>query len=335
MTIHKAKGLEFKIVIVPFCNWNLDHEPGIRKNVLWCKTANKPFDLLPFVPVNYSADLKNTYFSKEYQTERMHALVDNLNLLYVALTRAREELYIFSTPSKPKDDQKNIRHIGDMLLQALNNNDLSAQENWKKLSKDESLIYEYGQPGRSETFVKDLDEPVLFNFYPVTSISKNLKIKYHGSGHFVVKEDQSVNIDYGIVMHEILSRINSREDIPFSVERSVNEGKIDNNDKNEIIRLLDNGFDAAVPPEFFSPGWKIYNERDILTTHGNYRPDRIMLRENSAIIIDFKFGMEIKTVYISQLTNYLKLIKETGYEHVRGYVWYFTLGRTEEVSYER
>jgi len=95
MTIHKAKGLEFKIVIIPFCNWSLDHEPWQNSNILWCKTKENPLISFPFVPVNYSSSLNHTMFSDEYQKERMLSYVDNLNLLYVAFTRAKRRTLCF------------------------------------------------------------------------------------------------------------------------------------------------------------------------------------------------------------------------------------------------
>ena len=86
MTIHKSKGLGFKVVIIPFADWKIDQKP---EAILWCHPTHKPFDTLSLVPVRYSKALKDTAFASDYFTEKLHAYIDNLNTLYVAFTRAK------------------------------------------------------------------------------------------------------------------------------------------------------------------------------------------------------------------------------------------------------
>jgi len=333
MTVHKAKGLEFKIVIIPFCDWHLDHEQRNIINVLWCETKTKPFDFLPFVPVNYSSKLSETYFDREYQTERIHAFVDNLNLLYVAFTRAKEELYIYSSPSDKK--YQKMVNMGDVLYKTLDKLSDSSKLELNKMNDQGSLICEFGQPCKSIFNKEKKTESEIFKYYPVSTLSENLKIRYHGSEYFSTDMKKPGSIEYGIIMHEILSRVKVREDLPLSVERTFNEGKIELSDKEEIINAFAEGFSKAIPPEMFEPGWKIFTERDILTPEGDYRPDRLMFKDSHAIIIDYKFGAEVRSGYVSQVKNYIKWIKQTGYDHVKAYVWYFSLGKVEEITDER
>src|SRR5690606_16737198 len=95
LTIHKAKGLQFKVVLIPFCSWNLDHK-GYLAPTLWVKTDHPPFNRAGYLPVKYSSTLEGTYYSEEYQKEKLRAYLDNLNLLYVALTRAEHGLIVVS-----------------------------------------------------------------------------------------------------------------------------------------------------------------------------------------------------------------------------------------------
>lgn len=96
MTIHQSKGLEFNVVIMPFCNWELDHTPQ-NSPILWTSTSHQePFNRFPVLPLRYGTDLKGTYYTKDYHLEQMQIYLDNLNLLYVAFSRAQSKLYIIS-----------------------------------------------------------------------------------------------------------------------------------------------------------------------------------------------------------------------------------------------
>ena len=97
LTIHKSKGLQFKYVIIPFCTWNLDHDKWQSPN-LWVKSHQGPFASAGYLPVPYGKNLEETFFVEYYTQERAKIFLDNLNLLYVAFTRAEFGL-IASAPS--------------------------------------------------------------------------------------------------------------------------------------------------------------------------------------------------------------------------------------------
>jgi len=103
MTIHKSKGLEFEVVLMPFAHWKLD-PVGALGGILWCKTAQPPFDQVPLLPMKYVKALQHTYFGQEYFEEKLSAHLDNLNVLYVALTRARQVLHLMAP--QPGTDKK-------------------------------------------------------------------------------------------------------------------------------------------------------------------------------------------------------------------------------------
>jgi ATP-dependent helicase/nuclease subunit A len=115
MTIHQAKGLEFKIVIIPFCAWSLDHPPQ-KGPLMWCHTPVAPFAAFPSLPIRYHPQLQYTHYAEAYYTERMQAYIDHLNLLYVAFTRAQEQLYVFA----PKPGRQSASTtVADLLYQTL------------------------------------------------------------------------------------------------------------------------------------------------------------------------------------------------------------------------
>jgi ATP-dependent exoDNAse (exonuclease V) beta subunit len=112
MTIHQAKGLQFKVVIVPFCAWDLDHNAH-RPPTLWCAADVSPFSTFPVLPVRYANRLKDTVYARAYYEEHMQAYLDHLNLLYVAFTRPEDRLYVFAQHS-PKGV---LRTTSDLLYQ--------------------------------------------------------------------------------------------------------------------------------------------------------------------------------------------------------------------------
>ncbi|WP_339044747.1 UvrD-helicase domain-containing protein [Cardinium endosymbiont of Tipula unca] len=115
MTIHQSKGLEFNVVIMPFCSWELDHTPQ-NSPILWTSTGHQePFNHFPVLPLRYGTDLKGTYYTKDYHLEQMQIYLDNLNLLYVAFTRGQSKLYIMSPlPEK----MENMDTVADLVYQS-------------------------------------------------------------------------------------------------------------------------------------------------------------------------------------------------------------------------
>ena len=94
LSIHKSKGLEFHTVLIPFCDWKLENETN--NQLIWCSPSESPFSALDIVPVNYSSTMAESVYRQEYLNERLQLWVDNLNLLYVAFTRAGKNLILWS-----------------------------------------------------------------------------------------------------------------------------------------------------------------------------------------------------------------------------------------------
>lgn len=106
ISIHKSKGLEFAHVIIPFCSWTLEN----GDTTLWCKPDGQPFDSLPVIPVDYSKKLLDTIYADDYRNEHIQNSVDNLNLLYVAFTRAGRSLHVTGSKGKKKEGRPTARN---------------------------------------------------------------------------------------------------------------------------------------------------------------------------------------------------------------------------------
>jgi ATP-dependent exoDNAse (exonuclease V) beta subunit len=153
MTVHKAKGLGFRIVIIPFADWKIDQ----KDSFLWCHPTQKPFDKMTLVPVKYGKMLENTHFAKEYFHEKLHSYIDNLNTLYVAFTRAKEELIVIAP--NPSTDSVSI---ATLLFEGIKNNG--------EFFNEETKIFEAGewQYSSREKKINDSEEVIMRKFHSVS-----------------------------------------------------------------------------------------------------------------------------------------------------------------------
>ncbi len=327
LTIHKSKGLGFKAVIVPFCDWNIDHDS--RKTVImWCKPLKAPFDGLHLLPIKYKKDLGSTIFADDYFRERLYAFVDNLNALYVAFTRAKEELIVFSPRQEEKKDPKGnilpptISSVADALFVSLSD-----------AISPETGIYELGGWWHTSQRGKDDNAPKEIAMTPLCRVSPDnrLHLRLHGKGYFF----NDTRRKHGTLMHEVLSQILSRDDIPTAVENYRRAGVINRSEAEELAVRLNELLSTPEVASWYDGSARVLNEVDILFGKGlARRPDRVMIKADKAIVVDYKFGEKQDKRYQTQVRNYMRLIRRMGFEKVEGYLWYVELGTLEAVDEE-
>ena len=320
LTVHKSKGLGFKVVIIPFGDWEIDHKPT-KPVILWCHPEKKPFDRLHLVPVRYGQILSSTIFAKDYFKERLHAFIDNLNTLYVAFTRSKEELIVFSPrPRKINKEGKveKITSIADLL--------------WAGVETDiEDDTFERGEwwhPASGRTAEDTLEEIPMSRLYSV-SPDDRLQLRLHGKGFFF----DNARRKHGTLMHEVLSRIRTPKDIPASVESYRLAGVINREEAAELISRLEELLQAEEVKAWYDGSARVLNEVDILFGKGlSKRPDRVIIKGGKVIVVDYKFGERQDKRHPNQVRNYLQLIRKMGFERVDGYLWYVELGKIEAVN---
>ena len=325
MTIHKSKGLGFNVVLIPFCNWEIDHR---QTTILWCHPKVEPFNRLHLVPVKYSQKLKNTIFDYEYFDERLHAYIDNLNILYVAFTRAKSELIAFA----PRPKRNEINSISSLLWNIVSVVDTVENDMNIRLADyvdDESGIFEIGNnyipsKTREKEFAKEV------NVEPLSSISYDDRIKLLLKNKYYFTD--SGKRDYGMLMHEIVSKIETAEDIDNALTAYHISGDITNEQKTELAGLLESYLSDPAVSRWYSGGYRVLNEIQILQPKGTFsRPDRVMINGDEVIVIDYKFGEKENPKYIRQVKYYINQIEKMGYKTVRGYICYIALGKVIEV----
>jgi ATP-dependent helicase/nuclease subunit A len=319
ITIHKSKGLEFKIVILPFLSWNLDHMPFMQQ-VLWVKPDVPPFNELGIIPVKYSKDLLSTIFSDYYRDEKSSVYLDNINLLYVAMTRSMNAIYGFSV-SNPKS----VNSISGVLKNAFSSVTEPVSDKVLNLTDyyfPETCKFEYGKlpVNRKDPAV---NKSIASSGYHVSRSMESLKLKLHGENYFSSgNEELRKKINYGKLMHEVFEGINTAADVKLAVRKLVLEGKLPQDQAADIERKVNTLISVPQISDWFSPDAVIMKEAGILLTSGNTRrPDRVIFKDGKTTIIDFKFGSENES-YIEQVNLYRGLLLEMGYKNIEAFIWY-------------
>jgi ATP-dependent exoDNAse (exonuclease V) beta subunit len=319
LTIHKSKGLEFKIVILPFLSWNLDHLSS-KQPILWVKPETSPFNDLGIVPVKYSKELINTVFAEYYKEEKYSVYLDNINLLYVALTRAKEVLYGFSV-----DNPKSDNTIAGVLKNAITSvpsfqgvPELNLNSNYNS----ENKVFELGKIPENNKKTNDKLN-LSASQYCVSKSMESLKLKLHGENYFS-SENVSLRkrINYGKLMHEVFEGINTRADISGAVRKLVLEGKLADEESADIEKRVNVLISIPQVAEWFISDNKVLTEAGILLPSGiTRRPDRVIFKDGKTTIIDFKFGEE-NSHYTEQVDLYRNLLIDMGYNNIDAFIWY-------------
>jgi len=337
LTIHKAKGLEFPVVIIPYCDWRLDHIPG-KQNIIWCEPAVKPFDALELVPVNYSSKLAATIFYNDYYSEKLHAYVDNLNLLYVALTRPIDELYVFS----PANREGDMKQVGDLIHHVIQS--MIVEKDLEKMKSSP-----FGQPVSWDDKIMQLTigvEPLAGKEWerphniitmrtdrPADTPANRLLLNLHKSDYFIMEDDaKTARINHGNLMHELFEHMITGDDLEHAVNRLLIKGKISASLADNMKKKANEMLSDPLAHDWFTKKWEVKTEADILLKNRKVRrPDRVMLKGKEAIVVDYKFGEVEEELYTSQIRRYMKYLVEMGYTDIRGYIWYGSLKKQTEV----
>ena len=336
ISIHKSKGLEFPHVIIPFCDWQLEH-PGI----LWAHPDQTPFEDLPLIPVDYSQkQLTGTIFEHAYQHEHLQNTVDNLNLLYVAFTRASKSLHVIGKRQAKNSRSTLIEQVFPLVADTLPDTTLDGLDN-----ENAPLTLLTGGQALCEVALSSTSQstcpPVRLNPFSVTpspvkisvnSFEPHMKFRQSNrSKAFIEGKDETNTTSYiqlGSILHEVFSTIRTTADITPALNRLQMEGILydENNTADKVIAMLDKRLSHPKVKDWFSGRYQLYNECTILKlVNGRlqaHRPDRVMTDGNNWIVVDFKFGSP-KPEYESQVREYMSLIREMHPDQpVTGYLWY-------------
>ncbi|BAV94283.1 UvrD-helicase domain-containing protein [Ichthyobacterium seriolicida] len=274
LTIHKSKGLEFPIVIIPFLNWKIN--------------LSKEIDSIDINGISFDISAK---YSENHQMIKQNVFFDNLNLLYVAFTRAQEHLYLFTNTTKKKniDDISDVSHIMELFLKGRSSYELGVQKCFSNKKNDHKSTYTV--------------ENIVFNNWRKRD---QLSIEVQAQKRWI---DNPKTL-FGNTIHDILSKIESEKDLKKVLINTLNEGIINYKEKNQLHRLIEGIVNHKKIKPFFSSDVYTINERDIVLEDGKVlRPDRVVVFPDKSIgILDFKTG-EKKDEDKIQIKQYISTLK--------------------------
>lgn len=354
LSIHKSKGLEYHTVLLPFCDWKMENET--YNHMLWCRineadADKEPFCELDLTPVNYSSAMAESYFSDSYREERLQLWVDNLNLLYVAFTRACKNLIVWCKDEQKDTVSKLLKESIDCMKEikmTCNMPELDEEYEEDKEENDEPIVYEYGEicisgeKKKSDSTNRLVAIPDAVNV-KIESLETEIDFKQSNRSADFIRgdEDEEENlrsqyIRQGQLLHTLFASIDTKEDLTAAIERLLFEGVIESAEKaQEIYEIAEKALNLDEVKDWYSGEWTLYNECSIIYNDEQgkmqtRRPDRVMMKGKDVVVVDFKFGKK-KPEYSTQVREYMSLLSEMGYTDIKGYIWYVYSGELENV----
>ena len=366
MTMHKSKGLDFRYVIVPYVE-----KIGLFKHgSKWCKpeVAGTALDGVAkgIYDVTLSGKSEQTLFAPHYKEEMMLQYVDNVNVLYVALTRARECMEIIALSPGERCDALKETDLDKLDLGAFETfadvlywyayagaEELGLTELENPSSEEEEQEYEmqsfiYGEVPQAEKKEEaDGLAPMqaLFHSWPLNPqedledapVNERGRLKFSPDSLDFFSEEGVAGVEAsqrikGIVLHDILAKVCVPEDLEAAVDSAVISGALPSESAQQVKDMLRASMQGVLPLGWFpADRGSVHNEVEIVDTDGSiYRPDRVVRNGREVMIVDYKFG-EHHAKYERQLKRYADLWSRMGYDVLSASLWYVHTGEIVKV----
>jgi ATP-dependent helicase/nuclease subunit A len=319
MTIHASKGLQFPVVIMPFGVWSIFPKPN---KIMWLKTNGSEYDEYGSLAVVSSEKLENSYFKESYMEEKYQTVIDNLNKLYVAFTRTEDRLYISCSKYK---EVKDVNNTSKLIYKTCK----SMQPGF------DGYLFEAGNSSTIRKKDKNSNDSheVYMHLYPSNRWQEKLSLTTHSSDLVALLEDQKRSkTNYGILVHRILAEINHPDEVNHSISSLVYQGLIHEDEKATLKNEINEIFSVPDIKKYFEGDSKVISEREIILPSGEVlRPDRVIIKNNKATVIDFKTGKRDKKHEL-QLKQYAEALRMMKYEEVSSKIIYLGEKETVEIN---
>ena len=312
MTIHKAKGLEFPVVLFPFAETKLISN---QLSPQWINVSEDEFAGFSSLLVGLNKDFSETSETNKaiYDVAKEREAFDALNTLYVAMTRPENELHIISySPAKE------TRTYADLFWRFVNQ---------KALPKIKHNQYISGKLTMSDKVSRETTPTISTKWTTNTSATTSVR-KRHPS------KRQGNRVDFGEAFHEIMSRIYVKTDIEDAIQHAYHQGNIGVDQVDALRKTIQQLVDHKELSCFFNPKTTQYNERTLLSPNeGPLRPDCFVVLPNKAVaLLDYKTGKPHPT-HKDQLNEYASFFEKSGYHIQQKTVVYISKTITLEHIY--
>lgn len=305
-SIHKSKGLQFPVVILPFTDWDFKH----RNASYWAEvpeefSASVANEVPGAMLSGLSSSLECTSLVDQIETENARNLLDNLNLLYVATTRAEERLYLLSKKQSPKSDCSNVAH-----WLTLHSESQSWSANPMRFGRQchRSEYFPEKKSAKDQPMAGAIPLSVAGNSGWKEKIRINLE-----AGALIDGQITTTSRASGNLVHRILAEIETQDDLVEKLGWHQSRGTIDAEQADMIEEQIKGLFEHPIAGKWFDKHEKILIEQAIITPKGaTARPDRVMIDGQTATVVDYKTGRP-KPEHETQIQQYGQLLSGMNY----------------------
>jgi ATP-dependent exoDNAse (exonuclease V) beta subunit len=370
LTIHKSKGLQFHTVLLPYMDWTIEKDRN--DDTIWCQTEKDPYNALGSLPINAGKNMQQSDFAPDYNEEHLQRRVDALNMIYVAFTRAENNLLVWGLTA---EKEGTISSAGDLIRAAISilKPTIEREKSDARITSSEreqarpqvnsqfsilnsQLYYELGEVFTSHKSAEakhknrmksshdkeDALEVTMASNAPTLDFMQSNQSRKFISGLGSEEQPeagQQTYLEVGKIMHYVLSQIEHTGQIQKVLNRCMAEGIItDRKLMDVVIKRLQKGFSNPKIAQWFAPENQVFNECSITSISPEtgeprtLRPDRVVICGDRITVIDFKFGRP-ETEHHTQVEAYKQLMHAMyPGKQVEGYLWYIYSGKTEEVK---
>ena len=319
MTVHASKGLQAQTLFVPFCMW--PKEAGRHPQKVWCPVAPEIHMGDDCVPIQDGPEMGDSAYAQVHEEEHANMRIDNLNMLYVALTRAEDNLFVYTSyPVTVNGVMGTCNHVGRYIMDFAGADDYEAGTPVIKAKSQElianSQTAELWSDGKQVQFVQS-QEGALYTDYGDEAYRRMARM------------------DEGTLCHEIFAHVRKAEELDAVLDMFESSGEIKDKEQRQTLKnLISSAWKGNEQmKDWFTAPWELRLEEAIYIDRQELRPDRVMINPvtHEAIVLDYKFGAHNKKYY-AQVNEYKEALRRIGYNPVRGYLWFAKENKLEEVK---
>ncbi|GGZ38865.1 DNA helicase [Echinicola pacifica] len=328
LTIHKSKGLQFKVVLMPFLEWKI---VDFKSNYIWAPYQDLSNSIDLVLPLSLDKSLGNSLFKPMLEEEVELAYLDTLNMIYVAMTRAEEVLWSVSPLNRLKNGLA-TKNLEGALYDLVKKGRLNHLDEENTLFDPDSNVFEWGEwpadkPVEEESVAKGMEIS-----YHHRTWSEILEIKKYAADFSPEGLAQRERRSFGLLIHEILEKSVNKEQALEWLRDFYFEGRLDQQELVVVEEQMMILFDQPAFKDWFDGTGKVLSEPGIILPGGiQRRPDKVIIKDKEAIVIDFKTGEE-QSRYHRQVKDYMLLVGSLVSRPVRGYLCYLETAKIVEVK---
>ena len=310
MTVHASKGLQAQTLFVPFCMW--EKEDGRHKPKVWCQVSERVDSNGDYVPVPFGAEMAESDYQAAYTEEQINMRIDNLNMLYVALTRAEDNLFVSTAYSVNKDGKRGAcNHVGAYLMDCYG----------EEYEAGDIKVRGERLEVRGEMGVQTAE--LWANSDQVRFVQSQEGALYTENGEEAYR--RMARMEEGTICHEIFAHIRKADELDAVLDDFETRGEIKDPAQRESLKSLISSAWEGSPEmrDWFTAPWELRLEESIYIDQKELRPDRVMINPETkeAIVLDYKFG-QWNEHYKAQIREYMEALRRMGHAPVRGYLWF-------------